>query len=200
MLVHGSKLQNFPVLSLHVGDQIARTIEPVIDPNDLKVIAFYVDGPLVGREAGNLLETRSVREFSNMGMIVDSIDDFVNKGDVIKLDKILDLNFKLNGLKVITKKKTKLGKVIDFTVDTTTFEVMQIVVQRPPMKAFIDPELIISRKEIVEITDNEIIIKDEEDKIRKKAVKEDFVPNFVNPFREPNFAPTESRTLGGQDN
>ena len=30
--------------------------------------------------------------------------------------------------------------------------------------------------------------KDEEDKIRKRAAKEDFVPNFVNPFREPDFS------------
>ena len=53
------------------------------------------------------------------------------------------------------------------------------------MQLLVDPELIIPRKEIVEVNDYKIIVKDEEEKIRKKAVKEDFIPNFVNPFREP---------------
>lgn len=200
MLVNGSKLKNFPVLSLHLGAPTARTTEPIIDPNQLNIVGFFVDGPIVRGEIGNILETRSIREFSNVGMIVDSADDFVHEGDVIKLDKILKLDFGLVGLKVVTKKKTKLGKVIDFTVDATTFQIMQIIVQRPPIKAFLDPELVISRKEIVEITDDKIVIKDEEEKIRKKAMKENFVPNFVNPFREPNFAPADSQSPDGQDN
>lgn len=194
MLIHGSKLKGFPVLSLHLTDQIARTAEPIIDPNNLKVLGFWLEGPLVKKDVGNILETASVREFAPTGMIVDSADDLVSEGEVVKLDEILKLNFSLVGLKVRTKKKTKLGKVVDFTVDATTFDVMQLIVQRPPIKAFLDPELVISRKEVVEVTDDEIIVKDEEEKIRKKAMKEDFVPNFVNPFREPNFAPADSQS------
>ena len=109
------------------------------------------------------------------------------------------MNFKLEGKKVVTKKKTKLGKVIDYTVDPNDFLILQLIIQRPPVKAFLDPELVISRKEIVEITDEKIIIKDEEEKIRKKAIKEDFVPNFVNPFREPNFAKADSQSPREQD-
>ena len=137
---------------------------------------------------GEILEARDVREFSNLGMIVDSAETFVNPGDVAKLDKILALNFSLIGLKVETKKGSKLGKIIDFVVDSETFMVQQLVVKRPMVKAFIDPELIVPRKEIVEVNDYKIIVKDEEDKIRKKAMKDDFIPNFVNPFREPDFS------------
>ena len=193
MLINGSKLKNYPVLSLHIGGRTARTTEPIIDPRKLQIVAFYVDGPLVNRdETGNILETKMIREFSNLGMVIDSMDDFTEEGEVVKLDEVLNLNFKLEGMKVVTKKKTKLGKVIDYTVDPNDYMILQLIVQRPPMKAFLDPELVISRKEIVEITDEKIIIKDEEKKIRKKAAKEDFVPNFVNPFREPNFAKNET--------
>ena len=66
--------------------------------------------------------------------------------------------------------------------------VQQLGVKRQMVKAFIDPELIVPRKEIVEVNDYKIIVKDEEDKIRKKAMKDDFIPNFVNPFREPDFS------------
>ena len=118
-----------------------------------------------------------------------------------KLDKIIELNFDLVGLKVETKKGTKLGKVINYTVNTDNFAVLQLIVRRPAIKALIDPELVIPKKEIVEITDYKVIIKDEEDKIRKKAIKEDFIPNFVNPFRnsEQGFAPADNQNLADKD-
>ena len=190
MLMNASRLANYPVLSLHVGGLIARVDSEIVDPEKLKIVAFRVSGAVVENdpEVGDILETRDVREFSNLGMIVDSEEVFVNSGDVVKLDKILSLNFFLVGLKVETKKGTKLGKIIDFVVDTETFMVHQLVVKRPAMKALIDPELIVSRREIVEIDDYKVVVKDEEDKIRKKVVAEDFVPNFVNPFREAKFS------------
>jgi len=194
MLINGSKLIGCPVLSLHIGGQIARVINEVVDPNDLKIIALEVDGPQTGDgEHGDILDTRSVREYSSLGMIIDSIDDLVSEGDVIKISDIMKLNFSLIGLTVKTKKGTKLGKVIDYTFDSETFSVLQLIVKRPVIKAILDPELVISRSEIREVNDYEIIVKDEEDKIRKKAMKQDFVPNFVNPFKEGAFAPSEAK-------
>ena len=189
MLMSGSKLINYPILSLHVGGPIARTARAVVDPNNLKIIAYEIaPTALLDDEAGDILETADIREFANIGMIVDSGDTFINRGDVIKLDKILELNFDLVGLKVETKKGSKLGKVVDYTLNTDNFSVLQLIVRRPAIKAFIDPELVIPRKEIVEVNDYKIIVKDEEDKIKKRAIKEDFIPNFVNPFREPDFS------------
>ena len=182
MLVNASRLINYPVLSLHVGGPIAWTNSTIVDPEKLKIVAFVVDGPAIKNdpEAGNILEISDIREFADTGMIIDSVSDFVNQGDVIKLDKIMELNFFLNGLKVET--------IIDFVVDTETFTVHQLVVKRPAIKSFIDPELIIPRSEIVEVNDYKIIVKDEEEKIRKRVAHEEFVPNFVNPFREPDFS------------
>ena len=190
MLVNATRLMNYPVLSLHVGGPVAWADAEVVDPEKLKIVAFYVSGPAVQNdpEVGEIMETRDVREFSNMGMIIDTVESFVNPGDVVKLDKILELNFSLIGLKVETKKGTKLGKIVDYVVDSETFMVQQLIVKRPVMKALIDPELIIPRREIVEVNDYKIIVKDEEEKIRKRATREDFIPNFVNPFREPDFS------------
>ena len=190
MLINASRLVNYPVLSLLVGGPMACANADIVDPEKLKIIAFKVSGPAIRNnpEAGDILETSDVREFADTGMIIDSIEDFVNPGDVIKLDKVMELNFSLNGLKVETKKGSKLGKIIDYVVDTETFTVIQLVVKRPAVKAFLDPELIIPRKQIVEVNDYKIIVKDEEEKIRERAEHEDFVPNFVNPFREPDYS------------
>lgn len=199
MLVDNFKLARCPVLSLHVGQPIAETVEPIIDPNDLKVIGFVVRGGVIGGEIGNILRVESVREYSDIGLIVDSEDVFVSRMDVLKIDEVMSLEFKLVDLKCVTKKGTKLGKIIGYTVEPTTFEIMQIIIQRPALKAFIDPELVVSRNEIVEVDDYKVTVKDEEDKIRKRATKEDFVPNFVNPFRQPGFSTIDSQNPDEQD-
>ncbi len=201
MLINGSKLSSAKVLSLHVGGAIATVKRIVIDPNNLKIIALEVGGPLIRGDVGNILDVTDIREVSNIGLIIDSTDDLMQQEDVIKIDKIMQLGFNLVGLKVKTKKGSKLGKVTDFVLDTETFTIHQIIVHRPAAKALIDPELTISRSEIVEINDFEVIVKDEEKTIKKKAEApaKDFVPNFVNPFREPTFSTMRNRTPGERD-
>ena len=186
MLITASRLIGTPILSVQASAKIAEVAEPIIDPDTLKIIAFRVISPLV--RTANILDAKSIREYSNYGMVVDSIEEFVEPDDIVKISNILKLNFALPGLKVETKKGSKLGKVIDYTVTDNDFVVQQIIVKRPIVKSFVDPTLTISRKEIVEITDYE------EKVIKARAEKEDFVPNFVNPFRnhEPGFAPTDS--------
>ena len=191
MLINGSRLLGTKILSLHVGSAIAHVTEVIVDPNSLKVIAFRVEGPLIRDEDGDILPVASVREFSRLGMIIDSIDDLTDGEEVIQIRDVLKLGFSLPGLKVVTKKNTKVGKVTNYIVDVNSWEVYQLVVQRPIIKAFLDPELIISRSKIIEVDDCQVVIKDETEKTKSKSLAEtpaDFVPNFINPFREPDFA------------
>ena len=193
MLVANSRLIGTPVLSMHSAGPIGTISAPIVDPDTLKIIAFYLAGPLIKGDA-NILDVKSIREYSKYGMVIDSIDELVAKDDVVKIGKIIDLNFDLIDLKVETKKGSKLGKVSDFTATDNDFTLQQLIVKRPLVKSFLDPELTIPRKEIVEVTDYKIIVKDEEKTIKKKAATEEFVPNFVNPFRkaEQDFAPAKT--------
>lgn len=174
---------NFPILSVQDSGRIATITHSIVDPDNLKIIAFRIYGA-VGEDGGNILDVNSIREYSNLGIVIDSRDEFVGDTDIVKIAKVLELNFDLLGLKVVTKKGTKLGHIIDYTVTNDNFNIQQIIVKRPTLKSFLDPELTIPRVEIVEVTDDKIIVKDEEKKIRERAMKEDFVPNFVNPFRK----------------
>ncbi len=193
MLINGSHLLGFPILSLHVGGEVARVIESIIDPDNLKVIAFRVEGALVGRDGvGDILPVDGIREVSSLGFIIDSIDELVDGEEVVRIKKVLDLNFSLTGLKVVTKKHEKLGKVSEFVVIAEDWQIYQLIVQRPLMKSFLDPELIIPRSRILEVNDYEVIIKSEKEAAKTKTTTDasaDFIPNFVNPFREPDFAP-----------
>lgn len=194
MLVLGSKLLNYPIMSLHVGGEIARTSEVVIDPDGLKVAAYTLTGPTIGNgEYGDILEVSDIREFSNLGMIIDSADVLVYRQDVIRLDRIMSLNFKLVGLRVVSEDGKKIGRVSDYTVDSNSFMVYQIIVRRPFIKSALDPELTINRSQIIEIDDYKITIRHEKEKIAIKERPKEFVPNFVNPFREPNYASESSR-------
>lgn len=201
MLIYASRLLGAPILSVQAGGAIGYVSEPIVDPDNLKIIAFHVDGPLLKKSNTNILDISSVREYSNYGLVIDSIEELIEKNDVIKIKKIIDLNFNLINLKVETKKGSHLGKVSDYTITSEDFIVQQIIVKRPIMKSLIDPELTISKKEIVEITDYKIIIKDEEKILKEKSTKEEFIPNFVNPFRksEQDFAPADNQNLADKD-
>lgn len=190
-------MTNFPVLSLHVGGEIARTKQAIIDPEDLKIIAYTLEGAIIQNdpEVGNILDLADVRELSEKGFIVDSADVFTTRDDVVKLDEIMSLDFNLVGLKVVDQRGKKLGKIVDYTIDSGSFMVYQLIVQRPVMSSFIDPQLTINRSQIVEIDDFKVTIKHSTSQVKvkkpKEEPKEEFVPNFSNPFRKPDYAPSD---------
>ena len=195
MLVYSSRLVGTTILSIQAGGPIGRVKSLVIDPDNLQIIAFKLEGPGIDVRQ-NILDIHSIREYSKYGIVIDDIDELVAEDEVIKIADILKLNFNLIGLKVETKKGSNLGKVIDYTLTPEDFITQQLIVKRPAIKSLIDPELTIPRQEIVEVTDYKVIVKNEEKTIKKKATEEEFIPNFVNPFRnhEQDFAPADNQT------
>ncbi len=186
MILEASKLIGFRILSLRSGGVISTIESIIVDPNDLKILGFFLNKNTVSFDSGAILDVRSIREFSHLGMIIDSDEELLNVGDVVKIDEMVKLNFQPINFKVKTQNKTNVGTVIDYTVDVNDFYIQQLTVKRPILKSFIDPELIINRSEILEINDEAIIVKDElaKQKGREKLEQEEFVPNFVNPFRQ----------------
>ena len=193
MLVAASKLIGTQVLSINAGGPISQVNSIIVDPNELKIVAFRLRGGVVSHSGPNLLPITAVREYSNYGIVINDVDDLAADDEIVRLSKILALNFALPGLKVESKKGSHIGKVIDYTADGDSFMVQQLIVKRPAFKSFMDPDLTIPRKEIVEVTDYKVIIKDEMRTLKEKESKENFVPNFVNPFREkvPGFTPSD---------
>lgn len=200
MLITASNFIGTPILSMQASGKIGEITDFIIEPESLKAIAFFISGPGINPET-NILDAKSIREYSSYGCVIDSEDDLTARGDVIRIDKILDLNFSLNGLKVETKKGTKLGQIVNFTMTDDNFMVQQLIVKRPKLKAILETDLTIPRSEIVEVTDDKIIVKDEEKVIKARAEKEDFIPNFVNPFRktELSSAPVQTETPADTD-
>ena len=195
-----SRLVGTPVLSVRAGGIVSRVSELIVEPEQLSIMAFRLQGGVVGRSGPDFMLASSVREYSSYGIVIDDAEELVRANEIVRLAKVLELNFSLIGLKVQTRKKTRIGKVTDFTVTSEDFLMQQLIVKRPIVKSLMDPELTIPREQIVEVDDYKIIIKDEESKIKEKAEKEEFVPNFVNPFRnsESGFAPADTKNPGGK--
>lgn len=189
MLIYGSDLKGKSVLSLHTSMPIGQLDEPVINPYNLKIMAFKLIGPRLDQPEDSYLLVQDVREISPAGLIVNSSDEIVSRDDVVKLKETIELGFKLPETKVVSKNGSKLGKVIGYTLDLRTMSVEQILVERTFFKAFVDPELMIHRSKIVEITNEQITVQEEKEKPKAtKAVKEKIEPvgEFVNPFRKPD--------------
>jgi len=181
MLIIGTRLLNTPVMSLQTGGKLASTQKPVIDPSNLKIVAFEVEGQLLS-ERPALLRVADIREIGRVGMIVNSNDEFIGVHDVIKIEKLYEMDFPLIGMAVLDDKRHRLGKVEDYTVDTDSFFIQQLTVKRGFFKGLTDTGLLIGRTQIIEINDNEIIVRSPTQK-SVEPMMQTTRTEFVNPFR-----------------
>ncbi len=180
MLIPGSRLINTPIMGLQTGMRLAVTKTPVIDPSNLKILAYEVEGPLLV-ERPSYIRIADVRELSDVGMIIDSNDEFVGLSDVIALQKIIDIDFRLIGLNVIDELKHKLGKVDGYNVDTDSFIIQQLNVKRNILKSLADTEVLVHRSQIIEINDHNIIVRAATKKLDTIAKTSQMT--YLNPFR-----------------
>jgi len=183
MLILGSRLNETPVMSLQTGGRLAHTTRPIIDPANLHVIAYEITGPLLTQHP-SFLRTADIREFGRLGMIIDSNDEIVGLEDVLKIEELYNLGFPLIGMPVLDEHKHRLGKVNDYTLDTTEFAIEQLNVNRGFIKGFNDTGLLIHRSQIVEINDKAIVVKSTAGK-SVEPIMESMRGEFVNPFRKP---------------
>ena len=182
MLTLKDRVINVPVMSLQTGAQIATTGEPIIDPRYLRIHAFYCEGPQLDNNP-SILHVDDIREVSGLGFIVNSAEDLMSSEDLVRLQEIINYNFKLDNKLVVDDTGHKIGHVGNYTIDTTTFYIVQINVTPGFWKSLATTEIPIHRRQIIEITDTAIVVK-------SPTVKEEEAPAMLaprpivdNPFR-----------------
>lgn len=180
MLLLGSRLIGIPIIGLQTGARLAVTKTPVIDPSNLKITAYEVEGPLLA-ERPSFIRIADVRELSNIGMIIDSNDEFIGANDVIAIKKIYDLGFRLLGLTVMDELKHRLGKVVNYSIDTDSFVIQQLSIRPSVIKSFTNTELLIHRSQIIEINNHVIVVRTTAKKLN--PVEKPNQLSYINPFR-----------------
>lgn len=182
MLIRGSDILQTPVMSLQTGTELATTKSFVIDPADLGIMAFELEGELLTDDP-TLLRIQDVRELSSIGFIVDSSDEFITKGFVIKIGEIMDLNFSPYGMKVIDTRNKTIGRIDDIIIDSDTFMVQQLAIKRPLLQRINTTEVLIGRNQIKAINDDTIIVKAPTIESGQRNTPTP-AKLFTNPFRE----------------
>lgn len=182
MLVNAERFMNMPVMSLQTGSELARTERAIIDPRNLSIVAYELEGRLLDQTPA-LLRIADVREIGPLGMIVDSVDELVSPSDIVSLKEIYEFNFSLENKTVIDEKKHKIGRVVGCTLMANTFFIQQLIIRRPLLKSLGDTELLIHRSQIIKVTDSHIIVKSA--KVQHEVEKQETIaaPSYENPFR-----------------
>ena len=181
MLINGLQLLDMPIMSLQTGKELARTSSAIINPHNLSIIAYRITGSHIDHDP-SYIRIADVREIGSLGMIIDSSEEFIEPDDIISDKELYDLEYDLNGKKVIDEKRRKMGKVTGYIVDADSFIIQQLVVKRPLLKSFTNDELLVHRAQIVEINDTTVIIASGDIKSKLRGVNNN--RHYVNPFRQ----------------
>ncbi|MEK7059382.1 MAG: hypothetical protein AAB971_01345, partial [Patescibacteria group bacterium] len=92
------------------------------------------------------------------GYVVNDDDVLVEPIDLVRLKKVMELEFALIGKPVVTVGKEKVGKVSDYAAETETMFIQKIYVAQSIIKSLTGGSLSIDRSQINEITPKRIII------------------------------------------
>lgn len=158
MLQLSESLLNKPVMSLRTGQPIATALEPIINPNNLKIEGFFCEDRFSKKEL--VLLYQDIRDVLPQGFVVDDQDVLVDPDDLVRLRDIIKLNFKLLDKPVVTLSKDRVGKVSDYATEVETMYIQKLYVSQSLLKSFTGGSLGIDRNQINEITDKRVIIND----------------------------------------
>lgn len=145
-------------MSLRTGSQVATAVAPIINPNNLKIEGFYCNDRFKGKEL--ILLYQDIRDIIPQGIVIDDHDVLTEAEELVRLKKVLELEFELIGKQVETVSKQKVGRVSDFAVETTSMTIQKIYASQSILKSFTGGSLSIDRSQIVEITKKRVVIQE----------------------------------------
>jgi len=158
MLKMSSTLKNQPILSLRSGSPIATALEPIINPNNLKILGWWCranTGP-----GDRVLLAEDVREVMPRGLAVNDEMALSEPADLARHAEVLKIHWQLIDKQVKTKRH-KLGKVSDYSYDSEGLFVQKLYVAGSLVKVFSSSDTsIIDRIQILEVTDSYILVRD----------------------------------------
>ncbi len=171
MLLMSGSLKDQPILSLHLGVPVGRAIEPIINPHNLKILGWWCQEK--GARGRSILLAEEVRERLDRGLAVNDESAFAQPDELARHREILDIKFELIG-KAVKTKRSKLGKVSDYAFDSEGLFVQKLYVARSFLKGLSKNALIIDRRQIIEITDDYILVRDTE--VKATETEEELAP------------------------
>lgn len=180
MLLPTHELLGLPIMSLQTGTEIAVTTSCIIDPATLNILAYEIDGKNLDEHPA-FLKIEDIRELSDIGFIIDSNDEIISLDDIVTHKELYMSPVRLENMRVVDEQHTKLGKVERSIMDTQSFRIEQLQVRQPFFKSLADTNLIVHRRQIIDVSKDRIVVKTPtiQETTRQPLEKQP----FVNPFR-----------------
>lgn len=163
MLLLHERLINQPVLSLRTGGKIATTAELIINPDNLKVVGIYCIDHFTKEPL--ILLTQDIREMLAKGIVVNDHEVLTDPDELIRMKRILELEYEVTGKQVRTDKNKKIGKVTDFAMDNISFYIQKLYVGQSVIRN-LGGTLSVDRSQVIEVTDKAIIVMDPQKPVR----------------------------------
>lgn len=167
MLQLSKNFQEVPVMSLRTGGKIAIATKPIINPNNLRIEGWYCED--IFSKSTLILLAQDLRDVVPQGFAVNDFEVLSEPGELVRLQKILELDFELIGKSVVSNHKRRLGKVADYALDPESMVIQKLYVARPVYKSLTDGQLSIDRSQIIEINDKRIIVREADIKVGAAA-------------------------------
>lgn len=171
MLVISEAILGRKVMSVHAGGAIANLDSAIIDPSNLKIMAFSVYAR--GLQYFSVVHSTDIREWSSLGVVINSEDDVMEVDDNIpKLKKLVEAKFKLDGIGVRTTSGKRMGRVRNYVFETDGFFVVKLYIEKTGLLSLLSQPLTIERESVVNVTNKFIVIDDDVNKAKIKNKKE----------------------------
>lgn len=158
MLQLSDAILNKSVLSLRTGSVVAQIISPIINPNNLKIEGFYCQDSEENKRL--VLLYQDIRDLLPQGLVINDYDVLAEPEDLVRLKKVLEIEFELMGKPVETVSHEKVGKVSDYAFDSATMFIQKLYVSQSILKSLTGGNLSVDRNQVQEITPKRIIIND----------------------------------------
>lgn len=169
MLRKVGEYSGMSVVSLRSSSSVALINDPIIQPSGLKIVGFYVVQTNLRQE--KILHIDDVRKVRLDAVLIDDLEDLVDAEDLVRLKQVISLNYQLIDKRVYSESGKRLGKVVDFAIDETSWEIQKIYVGRSIIKDLSHSALMIDRSQIIEVSDTKVIVRDPTEKVRSAQLK-----------------------------
>ena len=158
MYALGSQMKSLPIISLQTGEAVGWTRRAVFNLADLEIQAF--ECITAGNKQPMILMNRDIRQLASDCVIVDNEDELTDPKDIVRLQAILRARFNPIGKPVISDTGRKLGAVEDFMLNLETARIQKLHVRKSILQAWLGTSLIIDRTQIIDITPQQITVRE----------------------------------------
>ncbi|MBU2595394.1 PRC-barrel domain-containing protein [Patescibacteria group bacterium] len=172
MLISALELKDGEVISLESGAVIGKIREPIVDPNNGKVLAFDVRVGFLTKRL--ILSSNDIIEWQHSALLVYGMNVLVEPIEIKRVFDLIKKRVRIIGKKALTQKGVKLGRVEDVYIDSTTGMIAKYNLTHGILSNFIEEGRIIPANLVVKIDKKGIIFKDsvaEGDKSKAAATK-----------------------------